>query len=51
MHTNSITLTAIHLTSEFRLWREVVQKDCQAVNLNSEDAMDRSRWKKLIYIG
>jgi len=31
-----------------RMWREVVQKDCQAQNLNREDAMDRSRWKKLI---
>jgi len=26
-----------------RTWREVVQKDCQARNLNREDAMDRSR--------
>jgi len=32
-------------------WREVVQKDYQARNLNREDAMDRSRWKKLIKIG
>jgi len=32
-------------------WREVVQKDCQARNLNREDAMDNSRWKKLIKIG
>jgi len=31
-----------------RTWREVVQKDCQARNLNREDAMDRSRWKKPI---
>jgi len=31
-----------------RTWREVVQKDCQARKLNREDAMDRSRWKKLI---
>ena len=34
-----------------RTWREVVQKDCQARNLNREDAVDRSRWKKLIKIG
>ena len=34
-----------------RTWREVVQKDCQARNLNKEDAMDRHRWKKLIKIG
>ena len=34
-----------------RMWREVVQKDCQARNLNSEDAMDRGRWKKLIKTG
>ena len=34
-----------------RTWREVVQKDCQARNLNREDAMDRGRWKKLIKIG
>jgi len=34
-----------------RTWREVVQRDCQAHNLNREDAMDRGRWKKLIKIG
>jgi len=34
-----------------RTWREVVQKDCQARNLNREDAMNRGRWKKLIKIG
>jgi len=34
-----------------RMWREVVQKDCQACKLNREDAMDRSRWKKLINEG
>jgi len=28
-----------------------VQKDCQARNLNKEDAMDRGRWKKLMKIG
>ena len=33
-----------------RTWREVVQKDGQACNLNREDAMDRGRWK-LIKIG
>ena len=27
------------------------KKFCQAHNLNKEDAMDRSRWKKLIKIG
>jgi len=31
-----------------RTGKEVVQKDCQARNLNKEDAMDRGRWKKLI---
>ena len=34
-----------------RTWREVLQKDCHARNLNREDAMDRGRWKKLIKIG
>ena len=34
-----------------RTWREVVQKDCQACNLNREDAMDHGRWKKLIKTG
>jgi len=34
-----------------RAWKEVVQKLCQARNLNKEDAMDRGRWKKLIKIG
>jgi len=31
--------------------REVVQNDCQAHKLNREDAMDHSRWKKLIKVG
>ena len=30
-----------------RTWREVVEKVCQAHKLN-KDAMDRSRWRKLI---
>jgi len=34
-----------------RTWKEVVQEDCQPLNLNREDAMDRGRWKKLIKIG
>jgi len=34
-----------------RTWKEVVQKDFQARNLNKEDAMDRGRFKKLIKIG
>jgi len=34
-----------------RKWRDFVQKDCQARNLIREDAMDCSRWKKLIKIG
>jgi len=33
------------------MWRQVVQKDCQARNLNKEDAVDRTRWKKLIKTG
>jgi len=31
-----------------RTWREVVRENCQACKLNTEDAMDRSRWRKLI---
>jgi len=34
-----------------RTWKEVVQKDCQARNLNREDAMDHGKWKKLIKTG
>jgi len=34
-----------------RIWKEVVQKDCEARKLNREDAMDCSRWKKLIKDG
>jgi len=29
-------------------WREVVEKDCQARKLNTEDVMDCSRWRKMI---
>jgi len=31
-----------------RTWTEVVENDCQARKLNKEDAMDHSRWRKLI---
>jgi len=31
-----------------RTWREVVKKDCQALKLNKEDAIDPSKWRKLI---
>jgi len=31
-----------------RTLREVVQKDCQVRKMNRRDAMDRSRWRKLI---
>jgi len=34
-----------------RTWREVVQKDFQALKLNRESAIDRSSWKKLIKVG
>jgi len=34
-----------------RTQRAVMQKDCQARNLNREDAMDRGRWKKLTKTG
>ena len=33
-----------------KTWREIVEKDCKAHGLNSEDAMDRSRWRKQIGI-
>jgi len=31
-----------------RIWREAVKEDCQARKLNIEEAMDRSKWRKLI---
>jgi len=31
-----------------RTWREVVREDCQARKLKTEDAMDCSKWMKLI---
>ena len=34
-----------------RTWTVVVQKDCQAHKLNRVDAVDRSRWRKLIKDG
>jgi len=33
-----------------RSWREVVEKDCQARKLNKEDAVDRSKWRRLIKV-
>jgi len=31
-----------------RTWTEVVKEDCQARKLNTGDAVDRSKWWKLI---
>jgi len=31
-----------------KTWREIVEKDCRARGLNTEDVMCRSRWRKLI---
>jgi len=31
-----------------RTWREVVKEDCLARKLNTEDAIDHSKWRKLI---
>jgi len=31
-----------------RTWREVAEKDSQAHKLKKEDAMDWSKWRKLI---
>jgi len=31
-----------------RTWTQVVKEDCLARKLKKEDAMDRSKWKKLI---
>jgi len=31
-----------------RTWREVVKEDCQALKLNTDDAVDRSKWQQLI---
>jgi len=34
-----------------RLGKRLCKKDCQAHKLNMDDAMDRSRWKKLLKDG
>ena len=31
-----------------KTWRVIVEKDCRARGLNTEDAMCRSRWRKQI---
>jgi len=31
-----------------KTWTEIVQKNCQACNLNREDVMDRNTWRKQI---
>jgi len=33
-----------------KTWREIVEKDCKACVLNREDAMDRSIWRKQIWM-
>ena len=30
-----------------RTWRDVVKEDCLALKMNNEDAIYRSRWRKL----
>jgi len=32
-------------SSPKKTWREIVKKDCQTHKLNSEDAMNRNRWR------
>ena len=34
--------------SQKETWREIVEKDCQAHKLNTEDAIDHNRWRKQI---
>jgi len=36
--------------SQRKTCREIVEKDCKARGLNSEDAMDHSRWRRSIGI-
>jgi len=31
-----------------RTWREVVHEDCQAREMNKEDAIDHCKWRKMI---
>jgi len=31
-----------------KTWREIVEKNCRACGLNTEDAMCHSRWRKQI---
>jgi len=31
-----------------KTWKEIVEKDCRACGLNTEDAIVRSRWRKQI---
>jgi len=30
-----------------RTWREVVREDCQAHQMNKQDAIDRCKWRKM----
>jgi len=32
-----------------KMWREIVEKDCQVHKLNREDAMDHIRWMQQIW--
>ena len=42
-------LQAMNCTSRpKKTWREIVEKDCRARGLNTEDAMVRSRWREQI---
>jgi len=47
-----IQYSVLVVTSGYtRTCKEIVQKDCQARNLNKEDAVDCGRWKKLMKVG
>jgi len=31
-----------------KTWREIMEKDCHALKLNKEDAVDHNKWRKQI---
>ena len=47
-HFTVLTKTASDSFYQLTMYCQVVEMDCQACKLNKEDAMDRSRWRKLI---
>jgi len=50
LNTKALKVFFLILRMETKENLKIVEKDCKACGLNKEDAMDRSRWRRQIWI-